>query len=82
MFNNFIEKNLNDEIERLAKENEKQRQDIIQLQYSNKLLKEQIHTKEILQDRDGADLRSGKEKGKKNDYNRGKEDRNILKIEQ
>ncbi|XP_076179711.1 uncharacterized protein LOC143152941 isoform X3 [Ptiloglossa arizonensis] len=65
-----IEKNLNDEIERLAKENEKQRQDIIQLQYSNKLLKEQIHTKEILQDRDGADLRSGKEKGKKNDYNR------------
>lgn len=32
-----IEKNLNDEIERLAKENEKQKQDIIQLQYSNKL---------------------------------------------
>ncbi|OAD55996.1 hypothetical protein WN48_04029 [Eufriesea mexicana] len=51
-----IEKNLNNEIERLAKENEKQKQDVIQLQYSNKLLKEQMITKEILLDDDGIIL--------------------------
>nr|XP_012140543.1 PREDICTED: centrosomal protein of 135 kDa-like isoform X2 [Megachile rotundata] len=54
----IIERNLNDEIERLARENEKQRQDIIQLQYSNKQLKDQMNMKEILQ-------------GKRNDDNRG-----------
>ncbi|XP_076626072.1 uncharacterized protein LOC143344162 isoform X2 [Colletes latitarsis] len=65
----IVEKNLNDEIERLTKENEKQRQDIIQLQYSNKLLKEQMHTKEILQGDDGAE-REIKEMQKKNGHNR------------
>ncbi|XP_043584009.1 centrosomal protein of 135 kDa-like isoform X1 [Bombus pyrosoma] len=66
-----IEKNLNDEIERLIKENEKQRQDIIQLQYSNKLLKEQMNRREILLDDVGTNLKDAKEKGRKNDYDRG-----------
>lgn len=72
LLNNIIEKNLNDEIERLIKENEKQRQDIIQLQYSNKLLKEQINRREILLDDVGINLKDAKEKGRKNDYDRGK----------
>ncbi|XP_061932659.1 centrosomal protein of 135 kDa isoform X2 [Apis cerana] len=63
-----IEKNLNDEIERLAKENEKQKQDIIQLQYSNKLLKEQMNAKDILLDNNGTN--ETKEKGRKNNYNK------------
>lgn len=63
-----IEKNLNDEIERLAKENEKQKQDIIQLQYSNKLLKEQMSTKDILLDNNGTN--ETREKGRKNNYNK------------
>ncbi|XP_017758921.1 PREDICTED: centrosomal protein of 135 kDa-like [Eufriesea mexicana] len=66
-----IEKNLNNEIERLAKENEKQKQDVIQLQYSNKLLKEQMITKEILLDDDGIILTGANEKGRKNDYDTG-----------
>ncbi|XP_076646468.1 uncharacterized protein LOC143355509 isoform X2 [Halictus rubicundus] len=66
-----IEKNLNDEIERLCRENERQRQDIIQLQYSNKLLKEQMHLKETSQTDDGVCSRIVQEKGRKNDYNRG-----------
>ncbi|CAK9809654.1 Centrosomal protein of 135 kDa [Anthophora quadrimaculata] len=65
-----IETNLNDEIERLAKENEKQRQDIVQLQYSNKLLKHQMNVKEISLDHDGINSKGNKEKGRKNDYNR------------
>ncbi|XP_015438396.1 PREDICTED: centrosomal protein of 135 kDa-like [Dufourea novaeangliae] len=63
-----IEKNLNDEIERLAKENERQRQDIVQLQYSNKLLNGQMHTKEVLQPDVGAHLKGIKEKWKHNGY--------------
>ncbi|XP_043259475.1 centrosomal protein of 135 kDa-like isoform X2 [Colletes gigas] len=76
----IVEKNLNDEIERLTKENEKQRQDIIQLQYSNKLLKEQMHTKEILQGDDGADLREIKEMQKKNVHNREQNGVNVPTI--
>ncbi|XP_078052168.1 uncharacterized protein LOC144478274 [Augochlora pura] len=75
-----IEKNLNDEIERLSSENERQRQDVIQLQYSNKLLKEQIHTKESLQTDAGVALGSVQEKGKKNDYNRGQNGINIQEM--
>ncbi|XP_076249280.1 uncharacterized protein LOC143188743 [Calliopsis andreniformis] len=67
----IIEKNLNDEINRLARENDKQRQDIIELQYSNKLLKQQIQTSEIVQTHDTTNLREITEKGRKNDYNRG-----------
>ncbi|XP_076297587.1 uncharacterized protein LOC143217320 isoform X2 [Lasioglossum baleicum] len=66
-----IEKNLNDEIERLCRENERQRQDIIQLEYSNKLLKEQMHSKETFQTDDRVSSRMVQEKGRKNDYNRG-----------
>nr|XP_033320790.1 centrosomal protein of 135 kDa isoform X2 [Megalopta genalis] len=75
----IIEKNLNDEIDRLSSENERQRQDVIQLQYSNKLLKEQIHTKESLQ-ADAEILASVQEKGKKNDYNRGQNGINIQEM--
>lgn len=62
---------MNDEIERLARENEKQRQDVIQLQYSNKSLKEEVQRKEMLQDNGAASLNGCREKGKKNDCNRG-----------
>nr|XP_034195948.1 centrosomal protein of 135 kDa isoform X3 [Osmia lignaria] len=66
-----IETNLNDEIERLARENEKQRQDIIQLQYSNKLLKDQMNMMEILKDNDIINIKRTREKGKRNDDNNG-----------
>ncbi|XP_076748654.1 uncharacterized protein LOC143422118 isoform X1 [Xylocopa sonorina] len=66
-----IEKNLNDEIEMMAKENERQRQDIIQLQYSNKLLKQQMSKKDIELDDEEADFISIKEKGRKNNYSKG-----------
>nr|XP_050846139.1 centrosomal protein of 135 kDa-like isoform X6 [Vespula vulgaris] len=64
----IIEKSLNDEIERLSKENECQKQDIIQLQYTNKVLKEQLGTEVAC----GDDLKQVREKGEKNDQNRGK----------
>ncbi|XP_046816043.1 centrosomal protein of 135 kDa-like isoform X4 [Vespa crabro] len=64
----IIEKSLNDEIERLSKENECQKQDIIQLQYTNKILKEQLDTEVAC----GDDLKQLREKGEKNDQNRGK----------
>ncbi|XP_035738114.1 centrosomal protein of 135 kDa-like isoform X5 [Vespa mandarinia] len=64
----IIEKSLNDEIERLSKENECQKQDIIQLQYTNKVLKEQLDTEVAC----GDDLKQLREKGEKNDQNRGK----------
>lgn len=54
----------------MAKENEKQKQDIIQLQYSNKLLKEQMSVNDILLDNNGTN--ETKEKGRKNNYNKGK----------
>lgn len=66
--NNVLEKSLNDEIERLSKENECQKQDIIQLQYTNKVLKEQLGTEVAC----GDDLKQVREKGEKNDQNRGK----------
>ncbi|KAK9309932.1 hypothetical protein QLX08_000568 [Tetragonisca angustula] len=63
-----IEKNLNDEIERLIKENEKQRQDIIQLQYNNKLLKEEMNRREILDDNG---IKGATEKRRQNSYDKG-----------
>lgn len=54
----------------MAKENEKQKQDIIQLQYSNKLLKEQMSANDILLDNNGTN--ESKEKGRKNNCNKGK----------
>ena len=54
----------------MIKENEKQRQDIIQLQYNNKLLKEEMNRKEILLDDNGT--KGAKEKGRQNGYDKGK----------
>lgn len=67
----IIEKCLNDEIERLSKENVCQKEDIIQLQYTNKVLKEQLNGKKVV-DIHGADLNQLIEKTEKNDQNRGK----------
>ncbi|XP_076665146.1 uncharacterized protein LOC143367341 isoform X2 [Andrena cerasifolii] len=75
-----IERNLNDEIERLARENEKQRQDVIQLQYSNKSLKDEMQRKEMLQDNGAASLNGCREKGKKNDFNRGRNGTEVQEV--
>ncbi|XP_026829507.1 testis-specific gene 10 protein isoform X3 [Ooceraea biroi] len=59
----IIEKSLNDEIERLTKENECQRQDINQLQCTNRILEEQIRLNNIVD--------QTKENGEKNDQTKG-----------
>lgn len=53
--NNIAEKSLNDEKERLTKENKYQRQDINQLQFTNKMLEEHIHKKNFEQSNEGND---------------------------
>ncbi|XP_043502360.1 centrosomal protein of 135 kDa [Polistes fuscatus] len=68
----IIEKSLNDEIERLSKENESQKQDIIQLQYTNKVLREQLGSTKVMEGASENDLKQLREKGEKNDQNRGK----------
>lgn len=67
----IVEKNLNEEIGRMANENDKQKEDIIQLQYNNKILKDRLNSKQVLLNENGTNLRASKEKGQKNDYNRG-----------
>ncbi|XP_015181799.1 PREDICTED: centrosomal protein of 135 kDa [Polistes dominula] len=69
----IIEKSLNDEIERLSKESESQKQDIIQLQYTNKALREQLgSSSKVVDGANENDLKQLREKGEKNDQNRGK----------
>ncbi|XP_026666533.1 centrosomal protein of 135 kDa [Ceratina calcarata] len=63
-----MEKSLNDDIERLIKENEQQKQDVIHLQYTNKLLTEQLNVKETLLDSNGSSLKDTREK---KEYNKG-----------
>ncbi|XP_071559648.1 uncharacterized protein [Temnothorax nylanderi] len=66
-----IEKSLNNEMERLCQENEFQRQDIDQLQFTNKILEEYIHKKNIELSNEGNDQMRAKEKGEKNNQNNG-----------
>ncbi|KAK2585798.1 hypothetical protein KPH14_010403 [Odynerus spinipes] len=68
----IIEKSLNEEIERLSTENESQKQDIIQLQYTNKVLKEQLSGTKVVEGVLGDGPKQSKEKGEKNDQNKGK----------
>lgn len=57
----------------MTKRNEYQRQDINQLQSTNKILEEQIYVKNVAQTSEGNNQRKerGKEKGEKNDQNKG-----------
>lgn len=67
----ITEQSLNDELERLTRENECQRQDIDHLQYTNKLLEEQIHLSSIVQNNEATDQMRTKENGEKNDQTKG-----------
>ncbi|XP_024940651.1 uncharacterized protein LOC107267564 isoform X3 [Cephus cinctus] len=67
-----IEKSLNDEIERLIKENEYRKEEITQLKCNNNLLEEKIRLKTSLQSDNGDALKKMREKGDKNDKNKGK----------
>lgn len=71
--NNIAEENLNDEIERLINENECQRQDIDQLQFTNKILEEHIYINNIGQNNNRNYHMQAKEKRKKNDKIKGME---------
>ncbi|KYN16644.1 hypothetical protein ALC57_11153 [Trachymyrmex cornetzi] len=64
-----IEKSVN--MERLTKENDCQKQDINQLQFTNKILEEHIHKKNIGQNNGGNEQTQAKEKREKNDQNKG-----------
>ncbi|XP_011695097.1 PREDICTED: centrosomal protein of 135 kDa isoform X1 [Wasmannia auropunctata] len=66
-----IEKILNDEMERLTKENECQRQDINQLQFTNKLLEKRVHEKSFGESNEENIQTRAREKGEKNDQNKG-----------
>lgn len=58
-------------MERLTKENEYQRQDINKLQFTNTILEERIHKKNIERSNEGNEQTRTKEKGEKNDQNKG-----------
>lgn len=58
-------------MEKLTKKNECQKQDINQLQFTNKILEEHIHKKNIVQSNERNDQTRTKEKREKNDQNKG-----------
>ncbi|KAG5335528.1 CP135 protein, partial [Acromyrmex heyeri] len=64
-----IEKSVN--MERLTKENDCQEQDINQLQFTNKILEEHTHKKNIGQNNGGNEQTQEKIKREKNDQNKG-----------
>lgn len=66
-----LEQNLNVEIGRLARDNENLKQEIVRLDYANNQLKKKNHSDEVLQSVK-EDFKRVKEKGEKNDRNKGK----------
>lgn len=57
-------------MERINKENECQKQNINELELTNKILEERIYKKNIVQSNE-RNSRTRKEKGEKNDQNKG-----------
>jgi len=62
IWNNITEKSLSDEIERLTKRNEYQRQNINQLQYTNRILEEHLNVVESNEEINEARTKENEEK--------------------